>query len=414
MPDLTPTFVMQYEREMRVITESEYKRRIARENFWAPKILRETNIERKTERITWWLDTATIQPLGPTGDGEMEFEGLVAQTVEYPTFKHGKGLRIQRDQLEDLDGTGLDQAAKWSELIGNDTAYYKQRLASQVILNAANSDGSAAAYDGVQYFADNSVNSGHGHPLNPFAPRVGGYCNWLHGAAGTSLTGPGFAALPYPGGLPIHDSGTGAVTTDVALQNLAKAWAYIKSIKMPNGIDPRFLRPKYILGPPALAARIAMLTDAKFIAQAAATGGGAADVIAYIKRLGFEVEPVIADEFAASTDYSTIMPFMSLSGSGGSGGTVTGGNVTSLPETIEGSDTSWYIACEEAQTSQLGALLHVMRKPFKVNYYTGDSGGTGLDAILDRIEEFEYHCRGRMSVQLGHPYALFRIDAATS
>jgi hypothetical protein len=393
---------------MKVITESEYKRRIAAENFWAPKILRDTNIERKTERITWWLDTATIQPLGPTGDGEMEFESLVAQTVEYPTYKHGKGLRIQRDQLEDLDGTGLNQAAKWSELMGSETAYYRQRLASQVILNAANTDGSAAAYDGVPFFADNTTNSAHGHPLNPFAKSVGGYCNWLHGSAGTSLTGPGFTSQPYPGALPIDES----VTTDVALTNLRKAWSYIKSIKMPNGIDPRFLRPKYIMGPPALAARIAMLTDAKFIAQAAATGGGSADIVAYIKRMGFEVEPIIADEFAASTDYSTTLPFMSLTGSGGSGGTVKGGNVTSLPETIQGSDTTWYIVCEEGQTSQLGALLHVLRKPFKITYYTGDSGGTGLDAILDRIEEFEYHCRGRASVQLGHPYCIFRVDAS--
>jgi hypothetical protein len=410
MPDITPTFVMEYERRMRVIREQEYARRLLRENTWYQRVLRPTKIEGKTERITWFLDTATIVPLGPTGDGEMEFEGLVAQTVEYPTFKHGKGLKIQRDQLEDLDGTGLDQAAKWSENIGNETAYYPQRLASQAIMNAANTDGSANAYDGQPFFSDNTTNSGKAHPLNPFNTKAGGYCNWLHGSAGTSDTGPAGATQPYPGALPIDES----VTTDVALSNLKKAWAYIKSIKMPNGIDPRFLTPKFIMGPPALAARISMLTDAKYIAQAAASGGGAADVQAYIKRLGFDIEPLVADELAASTSYTTPMPFMALGGAGGSGGTVTGGNTTFLNESIAGSDTTWYIVCEESQSSQLGALLHVMRKPFKVNYYTGDggTGATGIDAILDRIDEFEYHCRGRMSVQLGHPYAIFRIDAS--
>jgi hypothetical protein len=409
MPDLTPSFVMEYERRMRAITEREYARKLASENQWAAKILKRTNIEGKTERFTWFLSTARIKPLGPTGAGEMSFEGLATQTVEYPTFKMGRGLRLQRDQFEDLDGTGLDEAAQWSGDIGVDIAYSPQRLASQVIMNGANSDGSAQAYDGIQFFADNSVNGGAGHPLNPYAPNVGGYCNWLHGSAGTSNTGPAGTTQPYPGALPIHEFGSGAVTDDVALANLATAWAFIKSLKMPNGIDPRFLVPRFIMGPPALATRLAMLTDAKFIARAASSGGGSADVIAYIKRMGFSTEPIIADELAGSTNYQEEIPFMqvqgALPGNAGAG--------TLLSETFTGSDTTWYIVCEEAQSSQLGSLLHVMRKPFKINYYTGDGGGaSGMDAILDRLDILEYHCRGRQSVQLGHPYAIFRIDAS--
>jgi hypothetical protein len=408
MPDITPSFVMEYERRMRVITENEYARKIAAENTWAPRILRPLKIEGKTERLTWFLSTARIKPLGPAGDGEMDFEGMSTQTVEYPTFKHGRGLRLQRDQLEDLDGTGLDEAAKWSGDIGVEIAYMPQRLASQAIMNGANTDGSANAYDGIPFFADNTTNSGKGHPLDPSAPNVGGYCNWLHGSAGTSNTGPGGTTQPYPGALPIHAYGSGAVTDDVALDNLSQAWAFIKSLKMPNGIDPRFLSPEFIMGPPALAPRIAMLTDAKFIARAASSGGGAGDIAAWIKRLGMSAEPLIADEFAASTKYTETIPFMAVQG----GLPGNQGNVTSLPESFQGSDTTWYIVCRESQSSQLGALVDVMRKPFKVNYYTGDAGGTGMDAVLDRLDIFEYHVRGRRSVQLGHPYAIFRFDAS--
>lgn len=391
MPEITPSFVMQYERRMRAITETEYVRRLAARNTWWNKVARLTPIEGKTERMTWFLDTATIEPIGPTGVGSLDFEGLVTQTAEYPTFKHGKGIRIQRDQLEDLDGTGLNQAAKWSENIGNETAYYPQRLFSQLVLNGAATDGSANAYDGVPFFADQS----NPHPNNPFNTPAGYYANWLHGGAST-IPGSGGGTIPYPGALAIDES----VTTDVAVSNLGKAIAYIASLKMPNGIDPRFLTPKYILAPPRLAPRVRQITDAKFIAQAAATGGGGADVTALIEGWGLGT-PVIAQELAASTNYSFPMPFMA-----------TGGNVSFKNETVTGSDTTWYMVCEEMQTTQLGGLLFVQRKPFKVNYYTGDAGGTGLDAILDRLDEFEYHVKGRMSAQYGHPYSIFRFDNA--
>ena len=69
-------------------------------------------------------------------------------------------------------------------------------------------------------------------------------------------------------------------------------------------------------------------------------------------------------------------------------------------------------ALQELQSTQLGGLLHVMRKPFKVTYYSGDQANSGLDAVLDRSNELEYHVQGRMSVQYGHPYTVFRVDAS--
>lgn len=392
MPAITPSFVMQYERRMRAITENEYVRRLAASNTWWNKVCRTMPIEGSTERVTWFLNTAMIEPVGPTLTGGITFENLVTQTAEYPSFRHAKGIRVQRDQLEDLDGTGLNILAEWSSQIGNEMAYYPQRLAAQLILNGANTDGSANAYDTVPFFAKNTTTttiggvSVTGHPLNPFRPSLGGYANWLTSTSSGS----------YPGALPIDES----VTVDVAVQNLGKAIAYLSSVKMPNGVDSRFLTPQFILAPPRLAPRLRQITDAKFIAQAAATGGGSGDVKALIEGWGLGT-PVIANELGAATSYTYQQPFQVAST----------GNTNFATETVSGSDTTWYIVAQENMSTNLGGLLHVLRKPFKVTYYTGDSGGTGMDAVLDRSNEFEYHCQGRMSNQYGHPYAIFRVDA---
>lgn len=391
MPEITPSFVFQYERRMRAITETEYARRLTSPHIWWNKVARVVPIEGKTERISWLLDTATIEPIGPSGTGRLGFEELVTQSAEYPSFRHGRGISVQRDQIEDLDGTGLDHLGKWSAMIGNETAYYPQRLFTQLLLNGANTDGSAAAYDGQPFFSDNTTNGGIGHPYNPFATALGGYANWLHGAVSGS----------YPGACPIDV--TNAATVDIAFQNLQRALTWIASLKMPNGIDPRFLTPAFILAPPALTQRLVQITDAKFIAQAAgASGGGAADIEAVHEFWGLG-RPIFCQELGAAFTYTAKIPFVAVPNSGG--------NVNFLTETMTGSNTTYYIVCQEMQTTQLGGLLYISRKPFKVTYYTGDSGGTGQAADLDRMNEFEYHVQGRVAAQFGHPYTIFRVDA---
>lgn len=394
MPELTPQFQMQYERRMRAITENEYIRRLAAGNMWWQKIARVMNLEGKTERLTWLMNTAQIEPIGPTFSGQLTFEGLATQSTELATYKHGKGIKVERDQIEDLDGTGLNILADWSMQVGSDMAYYPQLLMTQILLNGANTDGSANAYDGVPYFADNTANtiggvSVNGHPYNPYRPSLGGYQNWCHGAASGA----------YPGGLPIDDG----VTVDVALTNLGKAIAFISTNRMPNGVSPRFLTPKFIIAPPRMAPRLRQLLDAKFIAQAAATGGGSGDVMALISGWALG-EPVIGQELGASFAFPYQIPFVNA----------TTGAVSMKSGTTSSLDTTYYIVCQENSTSQLGGLLYCQRKPFKVTYYTGDAGGTGHSAELDRADEFEYHVKGRVSGQYGHPYCIYRFDAATS
>jgi hypothetical protein len=156
---------------------------------------------------------------------------------------------------------------------------------------------------------------------------------------------------------------------------------------MPNGRDPRFLKPAFILAPPKLMPRLSQLTDAKFIAQAATGGGaGSADIIAYISSSRARPagarrrvcvfadllrEPAVRQQTAARLRTRT----------------------SALREAIRPT-TLFARKCRRRSSV---VLLFVQREPFKVNYYTGDGGGTGMDAVLQRAKIVEYQVDGRMS-----------------
>lgn len=354
MPALTPSFLFDFESNLSAIVEDEYKRFSA--NMWWAKFMKQRPSSSRVEIISWLLSTAQIEPLGKMG-GNLPFEDLVAKYTTYePTFA-GTGLKLRRPQIEDLDGNGLELGAKWAADVGAQMGYWPQKVLVN-LLKQGHTTTLGTAYDGLSFF--NAA-----HPVNPFNTGAGNYCNLFTGAA----------AGIQPGALPIDDS----VTVDVALTNLSKAVAAIRAIKMPNGVDPRFLRAATIVAPPRMQARVAQLTNAKFIAQSAAGGAlgasGSGDVEAFISSLG-TVEPVIADELAGFE-----------------------------------SDTTWFLACEEQAASTLGSFVYVNREPFKITYYTGQGGGNGVDADLDRAEELEWHCKGRNVGGYGHPYTFFKIKA---
>lgn len=362
MPGIVPTFLFDFESEMQRITEAEFLRISA--NLIYRDIAKVKQTGKKREILAWLLSTARIYDAGKTG-GDIIFDDMAATYQEYDVRNDAAGLKLTRNELEDNDGNGFDFAGEWSSQMGALMAYRPQEKVTDLIMAGAVS--TSVAYDKVQYFADNVVNSGNGHPVNQFRPTAGKYFNWFHGAA----------SGVYPGALPIDES----VTVDTALKNMQLAVAYIASIKMPNGKTPRFLKPRRLMVPPRLVARAQQLTNARFIAQpAGASGGGAADVEAIINNWGF-TEPLEVQEFAGQT-----------LGDGANG------------------DLVWYLLCEQVQATQLGALVYVEREPFKITYYTGQGGGTGVDAILDRARELEWHTQGRNVAGYGHPYALFRFD----
>lgn len=337
---------MDFESRMQRLTEQEYAR--FNPNLWWQQIAKVRSTGARRDVLTWLLSTATIKPQGKLG-GNIHFEDLVATYTEVETEYSGDGLLLRRAQLEDTDGDGLNLGSEWSQQIGAYMQYWPQKRTAHFLKNAHDAT-KYTGYDKLAYFAK-------AHPLNPFALNLGTYDNVLTGAR----------ALPYPGAVPIDES----QTLDVALTNLSLLMGYLATIKMPNGEDPRYLRPKMILCSPRLYPRAVQLTSAKFFGQAAgAANVASADVEAIIKALGYAT-PVMVDELAGFEN-----------------------------------DTTYFVACENVQTSQLGAVLYTQREPFKINYY-----GVQDQAALDRAQELEWHCIGRNSVSAGHPYLLFKCMA---
>jgi hypothetical protein len=347
MPAITPSFMFDLESNMRVITQNEYQRLTTQ--LWWTQIAKQTTTTSKKERLIWLLDTARIERTGQGGN--LEFEDIVSTTAEITVENAAAGLKLKKEAFEDVDGNGIDLAAHWSRQIGSYSAYWPQRCVAEAI--RAN----PITYDGKTFFAKD-------HPLNPYSPQAGTFANVFTGAA--AAANPALNIPAYPGALPIDDS----VTVDVALTNLTRAIGYATTMKLPNGKDPRFLKFAYLFVPPRMLPRAQQLTNAKFIAQAAAGGGVAVgDVEAIVSNLGVG-QPV---------------------------------QLLELGEAFGGSDTDYYLGMEDLTTSELGAFVYVQREPFSVLFY-----GPQSDAQLARIREFQWMTEGRNSVQPGHPYLLFK------
>lgn len=340
MPAVTPSFVFDLESRMRLITENEYLRMTQSEVIWWDQITRLVPSGARREIISWILNTAQLEDQGEGGN--IAFEDMVILDHEYTNKTAGKGLRIKRSQFEDLDGNGVKLAADWSMQMGAQHGYWPQRQVAQLLKDGE----TGTAYDGKAFFATD-------HPNNPFDTPAGTFSNLITGNQ-------------------IDEN----VTLDVAAENLAKVYAHIAALKMPNGDDPRFLRPGALIVPPAMFGRAVQLTSAKFIAMAAATGGGAADLANMISRLGYGT-PFQADELTGFEN-----------------------------------DTTYFVAAQQIAGSEMGALAYVDREPFTIRYYTGrGGGGVGVDAVLDRADELEWHTSGRNVAGYGHPWLLFKCKA---
>jgi hypothetical protein len=346
---ITPQFLFDLESRMRLVSAESFGSLNAA--TWWRSVAKEMPSMSARERFCWLLDSAKIEYVQ---EGNVEFEEMVMLTTEFEARNAAKGLKLTRNQFEDLDGNGVKLAANWSRQIGALAAYWPQKQVAAAIL------ANGTAYDAKAFFASD-------HPLNPFDTAAGSYAN-LHKTSG---------GASGAGACPIDVS----VTLEEAYENLAALFAYIRNIKQPNGEDPRLLRAVQLIVPTALLPRASQLTAASMIAMdSKGGGGGSADgVKAMLSTMGFK-PPVEAPELGAS-----------FSG---------------------GSDTDFYVAVEEIGADDLGALTYVNREPFAVTYYSGSSGGNGLDAILSRSRELEWHVQGRNVVGYGHPYLLHKCKSS--
>jgi phage major head subunit gpT-like protein len=348
MGQLSASFTFDLESRMRLVSESEYNRLTSR--LWWTQVAKEITINSKKEHVSWMMDTAGIQYTGDRFGNSVQFEDIVLNYTEFTYQSATNGLKLNKNQLLDYDGNGVKLAAQWAREQGAYAAYWPQKNIADVIRKGATAGNNS--YDGVTFF-------NVAHPLNPYDSTIGTYCNWFHGSPSGN----------NPGALPIDSS----VTLDVAVNNLTKAISAIATIPMANGVDPRMLRARGLLVPPALVPRAQQITNAKFIAQAAASGGGAADFSAVVTNWGFD-QPIEATELAAA---------------------------------FGGSDTSYYLITEQLSSNELGALVYANRDPFAITYNDGVT-----DAQLARDNGLQWIIRGENQAAYGHPYLLFRIDAS--
>jgi phage major head subunit gpT-like protein len=330
---------MDVERRMRIVSARDYDRLNSR--TWWRAFAKEMPSMGRAERLIWLLDSASIEYVNRLG-GEVMFDDILSNTTEYEAKAATAGLKLNRFQLDDHDGGGVQLAAHWARQMGAYAAYWPQKQVAAAIRANANS------YDGVSFFSAS-------HPLNPFDSAAGVYANIFTGAASGA----------YPGACPIDTS----VTLDVAFANLQKAIAYIHTLKMPNGVDPRGLKVSTLVVPPAMTARAQQLTNAKVIAQAAAGGAGSGDVEAIVQNWGLG-QPVEAPELATA---------------------------------FGGLDTDYYLLCEGITSDDVGAFTYVNREAFGIVY-----NGEMTDASLARANELQWLTRGRNVVGLGHPYLAFK------
>lgn len=364
MGAINPQVLVTLEDNMRVLNENSYAALSASGNLWYKDVAKIIPSTGRKELLFWFLSTARIRDQGFSG-GNMRFDDLAMLNTEYENKDSGAGFEMSFNELNDLDQHAVRAAAKWSTDMGHQIAYHPQEQVSTLI-QAGTSD---LGYDGVAFFIGTAAQlvAGTAHPYNPFDLSAGYYSNRFTGAAGS--TDPAVASYGYPGACPIDTS----VAVDVALQNLGKIYGYIRSIKQANGAQPRLLKPVGILHPPQLTTRVVELTQAKTIAQAAGTyGGGSADVEAVIKRLGLG-QPIEVPEFANDA-------------------------------------TTYYIICEWQSMSELGPIVYQNREPYRITYYSGQSGG-GLSPRLDVAKKLEWHNFGRNTTGYGHPYLIFRCEA---
>lgn len=369
----TADFLFNIEKKAKIINERSFLERMSAEDMWAMSVLKPAPIEGLSERVTWVIDSSSIEQLTPADGGEnggaLTSEEMSTVTTEYFPAHHGRQFKMSKIKFMNLVQAGINPLAIWARRMGAYGAYVPQRLASMLILNGANIN----SYDNVSFF--NAA-----HPVHPLIASLGTYANLFTGSASGS----------YPGALPIDDS----VTLDVAFKNLIKGISYIEgAIPAANGAgDPRMLHVEKILYPPQLLRRITQLTEFAYYAQGAAGGAGAADGVDKIIKKFQLAPPQKVTEFDGNRSYQIM-------------------NANGTRSTVTGSDTTYYMVAREAGESELGALRLNTRLPFGMQTYSGDNGTEGVDAVLGLSNDVIYNYQGWTAANPGEPAYLHQFNS---
>lgn len=232
--------------------------------------------------------------------------------------------------------------------MGYSSAYWPQdRLFGGLLANGETDSG----YDDVSFFSA-------AHPLNVVRGAARGtYANLFTGTAVSGAPATDLSQALYPGACPID--GTNAPTLQAAHDNLARAVAYVESLKGPH-LKPRHLKVRFLMAGTALRKRASEVLSTKYFG----TGQGSTENV--ISTWG--VEPLIVPEISSLTDY--------------------------------------YLVCEWKK-GQGGPMVFQNRRAYVLTSYAPETTLT-----LQRAKKFEWDYNGRNAVAYGHPYYVFKVKAA--
>lgn len=340
MGTLNPQIVLDFQTNVSTIMEREYAR--FGSNLWWQSVAKVRNSLSLKETIAWMINSAMIRDQG--GGGNYSFDDLASKTTEIENKYAGAAFKITKAELQDVyngipGGAAFEAGSEWGSQIGAYMAYWPQKQTAYALMNGHTAS-LFSAYDGKALFATD-------HFVNALDASAGSYSNYLSGGS--------------------YDVSE-AVSADAALAVLGVVRNAIASIKMANGEDPRFLVPKSIICGSKLLPRLSQLTSAKFLAQAATSGGGSGDVERLIQSLGYGM-PVEAPELNGFE-----------------------------------SDKTFFVVCEQASSSQLGGIVYQEREPFSMDMYDPTQSPE-----LGRRQSFEWHVQGRNAIAAGHPYLIFKV-----
>lgn len=332
--------ILDFQTNLSTIMEREYDR--LGSSLWWHKVAKVRPSSSLKETIAWLISDAMIRDQG--SGGNYAFDDLGSETTEIENRYAGAAFRVTKAQLQDVynglpGGKAFELGSEWAAQIGAYMAYWPQKQVAYALKNGHTAS-LFTAYDGKALFATD-------HLTNPADSSKGSFSNYLSGGS--------------------YDVSE-AVSTDAALAVLNNIRAHIAAFKMPNGEDPKLLFPRGIVSPPKLTPRLSQLTKAKFIAQAATSGGGSGDVEAYIQTQGY-------------------------------------GEIIEAPE-LAGfeSDKTFFVICDVASTSQLGGIVYQEREAFSMDMYD-----PARSPDLGRSQTFEWHVQGRNAVAAGHPHAIVKV-----
>lgn len=337
------------ETNMRALANNEYARFQDPANKWWDAAATRLTIGTRTQILAWFINSARLYAQGQGGN--FSYQNPLQLKTSYTPETSGAAVEIRRQEIEDIDGNGvlggaaLGPITQWAKDMGYQFGYWPQLKTSELVIAGETTD-IASAYDGLAFFST-------GHYRNGVDSSDGVFSNLLLGS--------GYRI----------DSG---VTLDQAAINLAAVYAAMRGVKFANG-QVRMLRPAAILCGPAMYPRVAQLVDAKFLAIAAASGGGSGDFSGYTARMGY-------------------------------------GKVIEAPELVGADwDDHYVVLADRGAESDLGAFVYLDREPYSIRYYTGRGGGTGVDAALDSADILKWHASGRNIAGYGHPFLAFKCGA---